>query len=63
MALNVNNLFNKTYWLGAQNYLRLFPEHPEMQCLLQLINSKSCLYEKKYHSADFQASMETVITK
>lgn len=46
MALNVNNLFNKTYWLGAQNYLRLFPEHPEMQCLLQLINSKSCLYEK-----------------
>ena len=46
MALNVNNLFNKTYWLGAQNYLRLFPEHPEMQCLLQPINSKSCLYEK-----------------
>lgn len=28
MALNVNNLFNKTYWLGAQNYLRLFPGAP-----------------------------------
>lgn len=28
MALNVNNLFDKTYWLGAQNYLRLFPGAP-----------------------------------
>jgi iron complex outermembrane receptor protein len=28
IALNANNLFNKTYWLGAQNYLRLFPGAP-----------------------------------
>jgi iron complex outermembrane receptor protein len=28
VALNVNNLTNKTYWIGAQNYLRLFPGAP-----------------------------------
>ncbi|WP_291285473.1 TonB-dependent receptor [Flavobacterium sp.] len=28
IALNAGNLFNKTYWLGAQNYLRLFPGAP-----------------------------------
>jgi iron complex outermembrane receptor protein len=28
LALNVNNLFNETYWIGAQNYLRLFPGAP-----------------------------------
>jgi len=28
VALNAGNLLNKTYWLGAQNYLRLFPGSP-----------------------------------
>ncbi len=28
IALNVNNVLNKTYWIGAQNYLRLFPGAP-----------------------------------
>ena len=28
VALNIGNLFNTTYWLGAQNYLRLFPGAP-----------------------------------
>lgn len=28
LSLNLNNLFNTTYWLGAQNYLRLFPGAP-----------------------------------
>lgn len=28
VAVNVNNLFNKTYWLGAFNYARLFPGSP-----------------------------------
>lgn len=28
VALNVNNVFNKTYWIGAQNYTRLFPGAP-----------------------------------
>lgn len=28
LAMNVNNVLNKTYWLGAQNYLRLFPGAP-----------------------------------
>ncbi len=28
VALNVNNVTNETYWLGAQNYLRLFPGAP-----------------------------------
>lgn len=28
LALNVNNVMNKTYWIGAQNYLRLFPGAP-----------------------------------
>lgn len=28
LALNVNNVMNKTYWIGAQSYLRLFPGAP-----------------------------------
>lgn len=28
LALNVNNVMDKTYWIGAQNYLRLFPGAP-----------------------------------
>ena len=28
LALNAGNLFNKTYWLGAQTYARLFPAAP-----------------------------------
>ncbi len=28
LALNVNNVFNTRYWIGAQNYLRLFPGAP-----------------------------------
>ena len=28
MALNMNNIFDKTYWIGAQNYTRLFPGAP-----------------------------------
>jgi iron complex outermembrane recepter protein len=28
LAVNVNNVTNKTYWVGAQNYLRLFPGAP-----------------------------------
>ena len=28
VSVNVNNLFNKTYWLGAFNYARLFPGAP-----------------------------------
>jgi iron complex outermembrane recepter protein len=28
LAINANNLFDKTYWLGAQSYLRLFPGAP-----------------------------------
>ena len=28
IAVNAGNIFNKTYWLGAQNYLRLFPGAP-----------------------------------
>ncbi|MCP9746053.1 TonB-dependent receptor [Lacihabitans sp. CS3-21] len=28
MALNMNNIFHKTYWIGAQNYTRLFPGAP-----------------------------------
>ncbi|MEQ9440101.1 MAG: TonB-dependent receptor [Cyclobacteriaceae bacterium] len=28
LALNMNNVMNKTYWIGAQNYLRLFPGAP-----------------------------------
>ncbi len=29
MALNINNVFDKTYWIGAQNYTRLFPGAPK----------------------------------
>ncbi len=28
LALNINNVANSTYWMGAQNYLRLFPGAP-----------------------------------
>ncbi|MCP9763244.1 TonB-dependent receptor [Lacihabitans soyangensis] len=28
VALNMNNIFDKTYWIGAQNYTRLFPGAP-----------------------------------
>ncbi|MCG2615481.1 TonB-dependent receptor [Terrimonas sp. NA20] len=28
LALNVNNVLDKTYWIGAQNYQRLFPGAP-----------------------------------
>ncbi len=28
LALNINNVANKTHWIGAQNYLRLFPGAP-----------------------------------
>ncbi|MDQ1162386.1 iron complex outermembrane receptor protein [Chryseobacterium sp. SORGH_AS 447] len=28
LALNINNITNKAYWIGAQNYLRLFPGAP-----------------------------------
>ncbi|KAA0129634.1 TonB-dependent siderophore receptor [Chryseobacterium sp. SN22] len=28
LALNINNITNKAYWIGAQNYLRLFPAAP-----------------------------------
>lgn len=28
LALNVNNVFNSTYWIGAQSYVRLFPGAP-----------------------------------
>lgn len=28
LSLNINNVLNKTYWLGAQSYVRLFPGAP-----------------------------------
>ena len=28
IAVIMNNVLNKTYWIGAQNYLRLFPGAP-----------------------------------
>ncbi|KEQ29675.1 ferrichrome-iron receptor [Pedobacter antarcticus 4BY] len=28
LSMNMNNVLNKTYWVGAQNYLRLFPGTP-----------------------------------
>ncbi|CAH0291199.1 Ferrichrome-iron receptor [Pedobacter sp. Bi27] len=28
LAVNMNNILNKSYWVGAQNYLRLFPGTP-----------------------------------
>jgi iron complex outermembrane recepter protein len=28
LAININNVFDKTYWLGAQGYTRLFPGAP-----------------------------------
>ncbi|MGK9128424.1 TonB-dependent receptor [Olivibacter sp. SA151] len=33
IALNMNNVTNKTYWIGAQNYLRLFPGAPRNMML------------------------------
>lgn len=29
LSVNINNILNKTYWVGAQNYLRLFPGTPK----------------------------------
>lgn len=28
LALNIKNVLDKTYWIGAQNYLRMFPGAP-----------------------------------
>ncbi|MDZ7935932.1 MAG: TonB-dependent receptor [Emticicia sp.] len=28
LAMNINNVFDKIYWIGAQNYTRLFPGAP-----------------------------------
>jgi iron complex outermembrane recepter protein len=28
LAVNINNVFNQTYWLGAQSFVRLFPGAP-----------------------------------
>jgi iron complex outermembrane receptor protein len=33
LALNINNMLNETYWMGAQNYLRLFPGAPRNMLL------------------------------
>lgn len=33
LALNINNVLDKTYWIGAQNYLRLFPGAPRNMIL------------------------------
>ena len=33
VALNAGNIFDTTYWLGAQNYLRLFPAAPRNMTL------------------------------
>ncbi|WP_046246728.1 TonB-dependent receptor [Hymenobacter terrenus] len=33
VALNINNLTDRTYWVGAQNYLRLFPGAPRNSVL------------------------------
>lgn len=33
LACNVNNVLNKRYWIGAQNYLRLFPGAPRNMML------------------------------
>lgn len=33
LAFNINNIFNKTYWLGAFNYPRLFPGTPRNMML------------------------------
>lgn len=33
LALNINNVMDETYWLGAQNYLRLFPGAPRNMVL------------------------------
>ncbi|MGG7664148.1 TonB-dependent siderophore receptor [Dyadobacter sp. BHUBP1] len=33
LALNAGNLLNRTYWLGAQNYFRLFPGAPRNAAL------------------------------
>jgi iron complex outermembrane recepter protein len=33
LALNMNNVFNTTYWIGAQNYFRLFPGAPRNMML------------------------------
>jgi iron complex outermembrane receptor protein len=33
IAVNINNVTNKSYWIGAQNYLRLFPGAPRNMML------------------------------
>jgi iron complex outermembrane receptor protein len=33
LAVNINNIFDKVYWVGAQNYLRLFPGAPRSAVL------------------------------
>lgn len=33
LALNINNVANTTHWIGAQNYLRLFPGAPRSMML------------------------------
>lgn len=33
LALNINNVANTTHWIGAQNYLRLFPGTPRNMML------------------------------
>jgi iron complex outermembrane recepter protein len=38
LALNINNVTNKTYWIGAQNYLRLFPGAPRNMMLTATYN-------------------------
>ncbi|UYQ94166.1 TonB-dependent receptor [Chitinophaga horti] len=38
LALNVNNVLNDTYWIGAQNYQRLFPGAPRNAMLTATYN-------------------------
>jgi iron complex outermembrane receptor protein len=38
LALNVNNVMNETYWIGAQSYLRLFPGAPRNVMLTATYN-------------------------
>ncbi|MCF6404624.1 TonB-dependent receptor [Chitinophaga filiformis] len=38
IALNVNNVLNTTYWIGAQNYQRLFPGAPRNATLTATYN-------------------------
>lgn len=38
LAVNVQNVLNKTYWIGAQNYFRLFPGAPRNLMLTATYN-------------------------